>query len=144
IRAVGAQVCDGTNVTALATASCQGTTIPRIALQVDCPATPPAQGEMFFYSGSVSNSGDVTVSDLIVADDKSGLLMHVASLAPTETADFFGFYLATNCGPNMVTRVTVIGPDACSGISVSNQFNASCSVICPGALVLVNPTANGG
>src|SRR5439155_1668116 len=48
ISATGAQICNGSNVTATATAYCPGIMKPAISLTVDCPATPPMQGETFF------------------------------------------------------------------------------------------------
>ena len=149
ISGAGAQICNGSNVTASATAYCPGITTPKLSLLVDCPPNVVTQGEWFFYSGTVSNSGDVTVGDILVTDNKAGLLTDIAALAPAEAMDFFGFYIATNCGPSVPTVVTATAYNVCTGGSVSNQVTASCLIICIGGQpplppLLMNPTNGGG
>ena len=127
----GAQICNGSNVTATATANCAGLTTPQIRLTVECPPAPARQGQLLFYSGSVSNSGDFAVSDVRITDDKAGFVAQFALLAPAETADFFGTYVATNCGPNVLTLVTATAVDVCTGARISHQVSASCPILCP-------------
>ncbi len=143
----GAQICNGSNVTATATTSCPGLTAPRLGIVVDCPPAGALLGELVFYSGAISNVGDVTVSDVLVTDNHAGFLTQIATLVPRETADFFGFYLATNCGPSVLTRVTATGFDFCTGGSVSNEVTTACVIVCPpsqAAPVLLDPQINGG
>ena len=146
ISVTGAQICNGSNVAATATTSCPGRTTPRLAVTVDCPAEPTTQGGLFFYSGSVSNAGDVMVKDVIVTDIQAGTTNQIGMLAPTETADFFSFYFATDCGPAVVTTVTVSGFDLCSGAGVSQPGSAYCAINCSpdAAPKLSNPLITGG
>src|SRR5580765_3599077 len=83
------------------------------------------------YSGSVSNSGDVTLGDIIITDNKAGFVAEVFALAPGETEDFFSFFTPTNCGPGVLTIVTAMAFDVCTGVNVTNQTSASCLIICP-------------
>ena len=131
ITAAGAQICNGSNVTATATAYCPGITTPRLSLTVNCPPDPASQGQLLVYSGSVSNAGDVALGDILVTDDKAGFVTEIFALAPGETEEFVGFFVPTNCGPNLLTLVSATAWDVCTGGSVSNQVSASCLVICP-------------
>jgi hypothetical protein len=133
LTATGAQSCNGSNLTATATAACRGITTPQLSLVVDCPATPPMLGEVFFYSGSVSNAGDVPLSSVLITDNQAGYVAEIPALGLQETVDFFGFYLTTNCGPGVVTLVAASGFDFCTGGSVGHQVSASCPVLCPTA-----------
>lgn len=131
ITAAGAQICNGSNVTATATAYCPGITTPRLGLTVNCPPVPVSQGQLLIYSGTVSNAGDVALGDIIVADDRIGFVTEIPALAPGETEDFIGYFVPTNCGPDLLTTVSATAGDVCTGGSVSNQVTASCLVICP-------------
>ena len=146
LTATGAQICNGSNVTATATASCPGVTTPRLDLVVDCPLAPALLGEVLFYSGSVSNAGDVMVSSVLITDNHGGYPAELTGLEPGATADFFSFYLATNCGPGVLTLVTATALDACTGGSVSNQASVACSILCPPTVspVLIQPVVAGG
>lgn len=146
LRATGAQICNGSNVAATATASCPGVTAPQLSLVVDCPPAETRVGQLAFYTGSVSNAGNVTVRDLLLTDNQAGFVAQFSTLAPTETADFFGFYVATNCGEAVATAVTATGFDLCLGGGVSQQATAACAIACGDfqALVLLNPHMTGG
>ena len=145
ITATGAQICNGSNVTATATASCPGVTTPRLALSVECPVSPPRLGEYFLYSGMVSNAGDVTVSSVVI-EDQAGYVTQFPALEPGASEVFFGFHLTTNCGANVATLVRATAFDVCTGGSISNQGSAVCAVLCPPSVspVLLNPVIVGG
>ena len=146
ITVTGAQSCDGSPVTATATASCPGRTTPRLEVTLDCPAEPPVQGGYFFYSGSVSNAGDMTLKDVVVTDNQGGGPISIGQLAPTETADFFNFYVATDCGPAALTTVTASGNDLCTGVAISKAGSKACEIICSADAPpkLVNPLITSG
>src|SRR5262249_39998612 len=120
-------------------------TQPQLGLVVDCPPAPGTQGELVFYSGVVSNAGDVALSGVLVTDDKAGFVTQISGLAPAETADFFGMYFATDCGPAVLTAVTTTALDICTGAGVSNQVSAACPIVCVDfpAPVLLNPRITG-
>jgi hypothetical protein len=142
--ATAAVSCDGSLVSSFASASCPGVTTPRVTIRVACP-TATALGELVFYSGTVSNSGDVLTS-VTIADNQSGVLLEIPALATEETADFFGMYVATNCGPDATTLVTATAEDFCTGATVTNQVSTGCFILCPTTEppVLVNSRVSGG
>jgi uncharacterized repeat protein (TIGR01451 family) len=131
ISATGAQICNGSNVTATATAYCPGISTPQLKVNVACPQTPPLLGQSLVYSGSVSNAGDIALVEVFVSDNKVGFVTEIFALAPGETAGFLGSYVPGNCGSNVVTLVTASAFDACTGFSISNQVAAACLVTCP-------------
>jgi len=143
LTATGASACNGSNVTATATAACPGITTPQLAVRVDCPPQPPRQGELLIYSGSVSNSGDVVLTDVLVTDDQNGYVAQISALAPRETAGFISSFTPTNCGPSFAFNVTGTARNACTGDFISDQLNALCSVLClntpPSQLAIGNP-----
>jgi hypothetical protein len=147
LTATGAGACDGSNITATATAACPGVTTPQLTVRVDCPPQPAAQGEPLIYSGSVSNAGDVVLTDVLVTDDKAGYVTQISALAPGEVAEFTGGFTPTNCGPDFVTIVTGTARDACTGGPITKQLNAVCPVICVEGssppLVIANPHLDG-
>jgi uncharacterized repeat protein (TIGR01451 family) len=147
LTATGANACNGSNVTATATAVCPGITTSQLTVRVDCPPQPSAQGEPFIYSGSVSNAGDVALTDVLVTDDKTGYVTQFSALAPGEVAEFTGGFTPTNCGPDFVAIVTAIANNACTGVPITNQFNAVCPVLCldgsPQQFVIANPHLSG-
>ncbi len=131
LSASGAQICNGSNVSATATAYCPGISTPRLSVTVDSLPSPVLQGELLFYSGTVSNAGDITVGGIEVSDDKAGHLADIFALAPGETADFFSSFVPTNCGSEFGIFVMATAFDVCTGGSISNQVSAYTMVICP-------------
>ena len=141
ITATGAQICNGSNVTASATAHCPGISHPQLTLAVDCPQPAPMLGQLVSYWGTVINSGDITVASVQISDNHTGYLTEISALAPGETAEFFGGpYLVTNCGPNVVTVVSASAFDMCTLANVSTQFRSTCAVGCdtPKPPLLIN------
>jgi len=146
LTAHGNEICLGSNVIATASAACPRITTPRIAVTRDCPPNPVTAGDLVFFSGVVSNSGNATLNNVLVVDDQAGVVVDNLALAPGEAVPYFGMYIPTNCGPNTVSAVTASAADVCTGIVVSNRFVTSCSVICTTAqpLVLFGETLAGG
>jgi hypothetical protein len=146
ISATGAQICDGSNVSATATVYCPGISSPQLDIDVACPEPPPLLGQPLVYSGTVSNAGDIVLVDVFVTDNQVGFITEIFALAPGETEEFVGAYLPVNCCSNVVT-VTATAFDACSGIDVSNVVSAPCTVTCPTnqpqLLMLTNPAVKG-
>jgi hypothetical protein len=147
LTVTGAGACNGSNVTATATAACPGITTPQLSVRVDCPPQPPLQGGLFVYSGSVSNSGNVPLTDVLVTDDKTGAIAQISALAPLESAAFTGSFTPTNCGPDYAIFVTGSARNACTGAAIADQIGAVCPVIClgqsPSQLVILNPQLSG-
>jgi hypothetical protein len=87
-------------------------------------------GELVFFTGIVTNSGNATLNNVVVTDDQAGVVLDNLVLAPAEAVSFLGIYVATNCGPSVPSRITAIAADVCTGTVVSNQFATACPVGC--------------
>jgi hypothetical protein len=146
LTARGKEICAGSNVIATASAACPRITTPRIAVSRDCPPSPVTVGDLVFFSGVVSNSGNATLNNVLVVDDQAGIVLDNLALAPGESVPYFGMYIPTNCGPNAMSAVTASASDVCTGIVVSNRFVTSCSVTCTTSqpLVLFGEAIAGG
>jgi len=146
LTAHGNEICLGSNVIATASAVCARITTPRIAVTRGCPPSPVTVGDLVFFSGVVSNSGNATLNNVLVVDDQAGIVLDNLALAPGEAVPYFGMYIPTNCGPNSASAVTASANDVCTGIVVSNRFVTACSVICTTGqpLVLFGEALAGG
>jgi hypothetical protein len=71
VTASGKDKCTGTNVTASATATCPVVTSSHITVTHVCPTAPVAPGSLLTYSGTVGNTGNVTLNNIKVVDDQN-------------------------------------------------------------------------
>ena len=64
--------CPGPEVGDTSTAICPVIFTPRIEVTKDCPVEPAVPGEPLTYSGTVSNAGNITLTDVVVYNDITG------------------------------------------------------------------------
>ena len=114
-------------VTSSADTTCQNTLTPGIKVTKACPAQPVAPGQLLTFSGSVSNTGNVTLTNIVVVGQPTGCQYARCSpgrrLAPGEVVSFNGSYTApTNCSVTDTLTATASQPlrrarlaDAASG-----------------------------
>jgi uncharacterized repeat protein (TIGR01451 family) len=146
LTASGQDRCAGTRVMATATAVCPLLSTPRITVTRVCPASPVPVGSVFAYSGSVSNAGDVVLTNVIVLSSQPNantIVLAPMALAPGETEMFSGSYTVTaNSDPTRDT-VTASGADICQGRTVTATANCSGPVgpLIVSSLTLANGTA---
>ena len=148
LTATAASVC-GTGVTNTATATCAIATTPQIAITQNCPVAPVAPGGVFTYTGTVTNTGNIGLTNVIVLNNQSGggTILKVISLAPGTGTNFTGSYLApTNC--STTSTATVTGQSLCGG-SITNAVTTTCTITTtPGIAVTqmcpLSPVAPGG
>jgi len=132
LTAGAADTCTGTRVTANVSTTCSLVTAPAIAVTQMCPATPVLQGGILTYSGTVSNTGNVTLTNIIVVNNwpaPNTVIFTLASLAPGATANFTGSYVVpANC---CVAWSTVVarGQDDCTGATVTDTDSGTCTVL---------------
>jgi uncharacterized repeat protein (TIGR01451 family) len=146
--ASGRSIC-GAAVTNMVSATCPIATTPRLAVTQNCPVIPAIPGGLLTYSGTVSNAGDITVTNVVVMNNLSGAtpIFTIASLAPRAIASFTGSYLApTNC--SSTSRSTATGRSVC-GVAVTNTVSATCSITTTPRIVVtescpVTPAIPGG
>jgi len=131
VTARGTDVCLSNNVTATATAICPISPNPKLVVTKHCPPNPVAPGDLLIYTGTVSNAGGITITNIVVVDDRptnNSPVASIASLAPGESIGYGGSYRAPYdcCGP-CVDTVTATGKDTCTGSNVT----ATATVACP-------------
>lgn len=130
--AQGSSLC-GQPVTDSTTVPCPGTNAPAITVSRSCPPNPVQPGELLTYTGTVTNSGNITLNNVrVVANQPSPgtIVFEAASLAPGQGASFIGSYVVPpdSCGPYSDT-LTATGADKCFGRVVTSSASSSC----PGA-----------
>jgi uncharacterized repeat protein (TIGR01451 family) len=135
LMASASSVC-GVPVSSLASATCPITTTPLLAVTQNCPPNPPIPGGLLTYSGTVSNAGNITLTNVIVRNNLSGAtpVFTAATLAPGAAANFTGSYVApTNC--SSTSTLTATGESIC-GVAVTNTASATCSILTTPLLAL--------
>jgi uncharacterized repeat protein (TIGR01451 family) len=149
LTATGQSVC-GDAVTNTASANCLITTTPRIVVTKACPAKPVSPGQLLIFSGSVSNTGNVTLTNIVVVNNQlfaNTPVFTLPSLAPGVAVPFSGSYLApTNC--SVADTLTVRASSLC-GDAVTNTASATCLITTTPAIVVTtycptNPVGQGG
>jgi len=130
LTARATNICTGSNVTATATAVCPIVANPRLSLTKLCPPNPVAPGELLVYSGIVSNSGSVTITNIFVVNDRPAPetpVLGPITLAPGQFTNFTGSYIAPFdcCGP-CVDTLTARGKERCLGSNVIATASAAC------------------
>ncbi len=65
----GFDKCTGIRVSASAVSTCPLLTASAIVVTQACPLTPVVQGGLLTYSGSVSNAGNLTLTNIIVVNN---------------------------------------------------------------------------
>ena len=76
--------------------TCTVATAPSIAVTLACPAVPAATGGLITYTGTVRNSGNVTLNNVVVVNNQAvpSTVLTVPSLAPGASANFTASFTA--------------------------------------------------
>ena len=148
VTATSGQHCGGaTVVTASVKINCPVETSPMIVVTKQCPYLPVASGDIFLYSGTVVNAGNVTLTDVIVVNNKPSKDTRIfgpITLAPGESRDFTGSYkLETKCCETVDT-LTARGRDRCTGQTVENTATAVCPVLWTASLQITKQCRSDG
>jgi hypothetical protein len=126
LTASGQDRCSGTRTAATATALCPLVSTPRITVTRVCPETQVPVGGVFTYSGSVSNAGDVVLTNVYVLSSKpntSTSVLGPIDLAPGQTEVFSGSYTVTANSNPAADTATASGTDICQGQTVTATAN---------------------
>jgi uncharacterized repeat protein (TIGR01451 family) len=119
----------GDAVANTASATCPITTTPDIKVTKECPGS-VSPGQLLTFSGSVSNTGNVTLTNIVVFNNQPAAntpVFTVASLAPGTGTNFTGSYLApTNCF-FVADTLTARGLSICGGV-VTNTVSRECPI----------------
>jgi uncharacterized repeat protein (TIGR01451 family) len=149
LTVTGQSVC-GVAVNNTATVTCPVTTTPGIVVTKACPAQPVSPGQTLTFSGSVSNTGNVTLTNIVVVNNQPAantVVLTVVSLAPGAVTNFTGSYVApTNC--SVTDTLTATATSLC-GVGVSSVASATCPILTTPAIVVTTacpttPVGQGG
>jgi uncharacterized repeat protein (TIGR01451 family) len=142
----------GVPVSNSASATCPITTTPGITVTEVCPITPGVSGGVSSFSGVVSNSGNITLSNVVVVSDRpaaNSVVLTLSSLAPGASANYSGTFTVPLNVCSVTTGVRATGGDSCSGAVVSNSASITCPITTAPAIAVtlvcpVLPSTNGG
>src|SRR6185295_7578055 len=134
------------------TSTCPVLTSSHITVTHLCPAAPVAPGSLLTYSGTVGNTGNVTLTNIVVVDDQNpGVpVFTLATLAAGATANFTGkFTVPASAVCEFTSTVTASAADQCGGNSVTASAPATCPVLTTPRVVITqecppNPVGPGG
>jgi hypothetical protein len=135
LTARGTSICDVPVVTTLTT-TCPVITAPQITITKICPPLPARRGTLFVFTGSVSNSGNVTLTNVFVVNNQpvaNTPVIGPLTLAPGASSNFTGSYIAPVDCCETIDTLTARGQDRCSGSTVTD----TASQVCP---LLTTPT----
>ncbi len=139
----------GVAVNAAVSATCPILTTPQIAVTQNCPVNPVTEGDLLIYSGTVSNEGNVTITNVVVVNDQSGAtpILTVASLPPGAATNFTGSYVAPAACSSTSTS-TATGQSIC-GVAVTNAASTTCPITTASLIAVTqncpaNPALPGG
>ena len=136
--ATGKDTCTQAAVTQTITTTCPVTTAPAIAVTLACPTVTATTGGLITYTGTVRNSGNVTLINVAIVDTQSlpSNVLTIPSLAPGVTTPFTASFTAPVDACSVSTTVVATGTDSCSQVSVSNSASATCTLLTtPGIVV---------
>src|ERR1035437_10071398 len=145
LRATGQDQCTDAAVTSTFASTCNSTTTPAIAVTLACPATPAVGGGVINYTGTVKNSGNVTLNNVTVVSSQAvpSTVFTVPSLAPGVSANFTANVAAPADTCSVSSVVTASGTDNCAGTVVNNSASATCTLVtAPRIAVTQNCPAN--
>jgi uncharacterized repeat protein (TIGR01451 family) len=134
----GQDLCGAITVTNTISTTCTVTTAPAIAVTLACPAVPAAAGGLISYTGTVRNSGNVTLDNVTVVDNQAvpSTVLTVPSLAPGASANFSASFTAPTGECSVSSTVTASGSDDCMGTVVNNSASATCTLVTTPRIVL--------
>src|SRR6185295_7715128 len=103
---------------------------PGIVVTLSCPAGPVLSGALTAYTGTVRNSGNVTLNNVTVVNSQAvpSTVLSVPSLAPGASVNFTATITAPNDACSVSSTVIATGRDSCSFLMVTNSASATCPV----------------
>ncbi len=131
VTAYGTDKCTGTVLTRTRTAVCPAINYPGIALTRTCPTGPAVVGQPVYFSGIMTNTGNVVLSNVVVVGSDGATIVRCLGLTPGEYQEYTGSFILTNCVNGFATNtITLTGYDMCNGAVVSST--ATCIINCQG------------
>jgi trimeric autotransporter adhesin len=127
----GQDRCTGNTVTVNETSVCPLVALPGIAVTKICPFQPGTSGGVFVFTGTVTNTGNVTLTNVFVFNNQPApntLVFGPVTLGPGAAANFTDSYTipANLCA--ITDTLTARGNDSCSGTTVSISTTTTCPI----------------
>lgn len=132
VTVLGQDLCTAATVTDRVTSTCPITTKPAIKVTKNCPTVLSPRGALFTYTGTVKNTGDVTLVNVTVVDTQPSNNTPVIgpiTLAPGQSTNFSASYIAPMCCCEVVDTLTARGQDRCTGVAVTDTATAVCQLL---------------
>jgi uncharacterized repeat protein (TIGR01451 family) len=97
--------------------TCPILTTPQITVVAVCPITPGNPGGLVTYSGSVSNAGNIMLTNIVVLNSMTGNtpIFTVPALAAGAVTNFTGSYTVPIDSCSVTSKFTVTGQSVCEG-----------------------------
>lgn len=141
VTATGLDVCTFMPVVGSVVTTCPVITPPPgISVTKNCPVLPTPKGGLYTFSGTVSNTGLVTLVNVYVVDNQptnNTPVIGPITLAPGASMDFTGSYIAPRCCCFIIDTLTARGQSRCTAENVSDTATAVCPLLTTPAIALV-------
>jgi uncharacterized repeat protein (TIGR01451 family) len=123
--------CNGASITNAVATVCPVVPAPSIHITKICPTTPVSPGGLLTFGGTVVNTGNNTLSNIVVVVNlpASGTVVYTAaSLAPGATANFTGSYTAPLDACSVTDTLSVSAMGRC-GTPVTDSTTTTCPIL---------------
>ena len=146
VTATGRDVC-GTFVSASDMEVCTITNTPLIRVTKMCPPDPVGPGGTVMFTGTVSNAGNITLTNVTVVNDRptnNTPVFGPMTLLPGQSAPLAGSYVVPTNHPDcfIEDKLVAVGFDICNGTLVMDMATASCPLTNRLTVKLFCPTNN--
>ncbi len=125
--------CGGNSIIERVTTACPLSTTPLIAVTKNCPDRPVAPGQLLVFTGAVTNTGNISLTNVVVVNSlpaPNTAVFGPITLAPGQGASFTGRYLApTNNTCTVSDTLTATGNDGCTSRTVTDTATQTCPVL---------------
>ncbi len=118
-------------VTNNASSTCPILTSPGIAITKACPPQPVAAGGTLVFTGTVTNTGNITLTNVFIVDNQPAPNTPVLGpiiLAPGAGTNFSGSYVVPLNVCSLADMLTATGNNASTGIAIANTVSANCPI----------------
>jgi uncharacterized repeat protein (TIGR01451 family) len=132
LTASGNDACTGVGVTASASGTCPVLTAPGIEVTKQCPPNAVAQGALLTFSSTVQNTGNITLTNIVVVNNQPApntVVFRAAALLPGQTTNFTASYTVPNNCCSVTDTLLATANDQCTGLQVSDTATAVCPVL---------------
>ena len=149
---LGPRVCAAPPVTNSASSTCPVLTSPGLAITKACPPAPVAAGGILTFTGTVTNTGNITLTNVFVINDQpvaNTRVLGPITLAPREGTNFAGSYTVALETCAATDTLTATGNDANTGITITTRVSATCPILTVPSIAITlncptNPVTPGG